>query len=179
MTNHVEKTIPSEDILPWLAGIVEGEGSLGTYNQQKSGRKFPRISIVNTDRKIVDRVKEILDYYKIFYSSAKKTRVENCKICYYIAIHRRDDVAKLLNLLIPFMIGGKKDTAKELIQYVEQNPTKVNQYQQVGIYFICKYCGDKFTGRRRIFCSLTCWHRFAKGKNNPNYKTGKYIARND
>src|SRR3990167_2573570 len=58
--------------LGWLAGIIDGEGCIGLYNiRPKSPIIRPMICIVNTNEKLINEVKSILDFYSIIYYAYK------------------------------------------------------------------------------------------------------------
>ena len=49
--------------LGWLAGLFDGEGSICL---QRAGKyKYPRIDIVNTERKLLEKAQAILDQLEI------------------------------------------------------------------------------------------------------------------
>lgn len=178
MIETVEKTTPSEDILlTWLAGIVDGEGSIGVYTNNQ-GSKALNFSIVNTDQKILQRVEDIYQAHTIFYSKYLHTNrhpkgYQPRKPCYVITVRRRDDFEKILLLIEPILVGQKKKSAQVALAYLKENPRTLKP-----VYY-CTYCSTAFLGRKRKFCSLDCWHKFSIGEKNPNYRHGKYIACND
>ena len=183
MTMNVEKTIPSEGILlAWLAGIIDGEGSIGIYNRDKPKKnRIVNLSVVNTDLAILKRVEAIYRYFDI-YASRYEHNYKNTKsflrkpesaTCYAITVRRRDDFEKILKLLEPYLIGKKKQVAQEILDYLKNHP-KIEK-----LFPDCRYCRKAMPGRKRKFCNLHCWHEFARGNKNPNYRHGKYTTRND
>lgn len=137
-------TIPSEGIthfdIGWLAGIVDGEGSIvhyfSTQHDRRRGkhivRKFPlsRIVIVNTDYGIVKRFAELLMKLDIVgyinqKCSSKKQRIGSfyfTKPCLEVICQRRMDVEKLARLIEPHLSGNKKQKALKLIEYFNTHP---------------------------------------------------------
>lgn len=180
MQQNVQKTTPSEDIA-WLAGIVDGEGTIGIYNinsQKRKEYKIFNLTVVNTDINILTKVEEILTKNNIFFSKYLHNNKNpqgfiSATKCYVITVRRRNDFEEALKLLEPFLIGKKKKNAQEALEYLIQNP------RLTKIVYVCKECKKQFTGRKRQFCSLTCWHIFSTGSKNPNYRHGQYITRND
>ncbi len=178
MIDNVVKTIPSEDVwLAWIGGIIDGEGSIGVY-RTKQGRDIMNVSIVNSDIKILNKVEEIFKKYKIFYCKYLHTN-RNPKgflptqPCYVITVRRKDDSKKILELVFPYLIGKKKELAQKLIDFVTSHPKHVYPTH------FCIFCKKEYKGRTKKYCSLECWHKYAVGKNNPNFLHGKYIACND
>ena len=135
---NMHKTIPSEELthfdIGWLAGIVEGEGSIAHYysKTKRGGKPSPMygVCIVNTDLGILNRVKVIYDKMGLFAninpkSASKKLRVGSytfTKPCYELIVRRRLDVEKLLKLIAPYMWGYKKQKAEALLKFFSLNP---------------------------------------------------------
>lgn len=179
------KITPSQDIrLAWLAGIIDGEGSISNLDSNRKSRYY-RVTIVNTDNAIIKKVEEIYSDFGIKYrQDIKEVPIDRKpfrKACYAIMVERRDDVYKLLFLIEPLLIGGKKKRAGNLKRFLEDNP-------RIKIRIYCDFCGreirdfwkkerKKSPAKKMTFCNLTCWHKFAVGTNNPYYKNGKYIGR--
>jgi hypothetical protein len=181
MTN-VEKTIPSEDVeLAWLAGIIDGEGTIGVYKVDNGKRKPYHIfnfTIVNTDAEILNKAESILKNNNIFFSkyihnNKNPVGFLPTKPCYVITVRRRDDFEQIINLIEKFLVGSKRNNIKLAKEYLAQNPRKMKPV------YTCNFCKKQFTGRKRQFCTLTCWHNFSTGDKNPNFRHGNYIARND
>lgn len=178
MTMNVEKTIPSEDVsLAWLAGIVDGEGSIGIYKTNQNSRVI-NLSVVNTDQRILTRVEEIYKKYNIFYSRyqhnySKSKGFTTKKPCFVLTVRRRDDFERIITFLEPLLIGDKKISAQKVLKYLKENPRTLKP-----VYY-CKNCNKAFLGRKKQFCTLDCWHKFSIGNKNPNYRHGRYIACND
>ncbi len=183
MTKYVEKTTPSEGIeLAWLAGIVDGEGCIGIYNRNKINKNLVlNLAIVNSDEAILKKVEEIYKEFGVYASryihksyGKNPTGFLNKKPCYVMTVRRRDDFEKMLRFLEPYLIGKKKQFAQEALEYLKSHPKVEKIFPQ------CRYCRKTVKGRRRKqFCNLHCWHEFAKGNKNPNYRHGKYTTRND
>lgn len=130
-------TTPSE-ALAWLAGIIEGEGSIANYAKKlRPGNgqyNYNRgILIVNSDERLLDRVCEIYDTLKLKYSRVRKTASIKrypqsfrwTKPCYVISLKRIDDLRYLLPLIAPFMAGEKKQKCEELLMTLEQHRARV------------------------------------------------------
>lgn len=126
-----QKTIPSQDLeLAWLAGILDGEGSIGRY-PIKTGGNIIGIVIVNTDEAILSKVEQIYKRLDICYHRYNRQMYTNrsgtykaTRPCYELTIRRRDTAEQLLPLLIPFLAGVKKTKAIDLFNWLKANPTK-------------------------------------------------------
>lgn len=117
---------PSEENIDigWLAGIIEGEGSLGIYfSKRKNGKPFPlyTIAIVNTDERILGKIKRFYDRIGIYANINPKSAMGK-KQCYELVVRRRADVERLVGIVEPFMIGYKKDKAQLMLEFFSKNP---------------------------------------------------------
>jgi hypothetical protein len=88
------------------------------------------VVVVNTDLNILNEVQSIYTDLGIVSkrnqkSASKKQREGSYKFtkpCYEIVIRRREDIHTLLDLLIPYLIGDKKQKAIDLKEWIEHNP---------------------------------------------------------
>src|SRR5258706_11247130 len=141
MMQVVKKTIPSEEVqLAWLAGIIDGEGTIGIYNRNKTKtHRVVNLTIVNSDEVILSKAKEIYEQYNIFaskYTHNNKNPVGFIarKPCYVLTVRRWDDFQKMIQLLIPYLIGNKKQVAEEALEYMKSHPKYFRKLN------ICKFC---------------------------------------
>ncbi|MFA6385939.1 MAG: hypothetical protein WCW29_04310 [Candidatus Paceibacterota bacterium] len=106
----------------WLAGILDGEGSIGIsrlMSHRKNPTLTPRISIGNTNMKIINHVREILEKIPItmFIEKCQKVENKNWKQASVIQISHIIGVKKLLDVVTPFLIG-KREQAEILLSFV-------------------------------------------------------------
>lgn len=104
--------------LAWLGGIIDGEGMI-TVVKRTSGYSFaPRISIANTDRKIIDEAALIFDELKLkYYLQSKTYKVgEKVKIKFELLFNGMERCLKVLPIIIPFLIS-KKEKAEKLLSW--------------------------------------------------------------
>lgn len=113
---------PSE--LGWLAGILDGEGSIyARIRKRSTGELRPFIevcAVANTNWKVIERAKEIL--WKITGRAFRATpyqRGTNKKI-WLVFITKKRTIAAVLSALHPHMVG-KKDQAEKAIKLCEWN----------------------------------------------------------
>jgi len=145
----MKRTTPSEGLthfeIGWLAGIIDGEGSLAHYysirNHDPSLKRSPSygVYIVNSDMDILNDVKKIYNKIEVFgninlKSATKKQREGSfayTKPCYELVVRRRLDVEKLLKLVIPFLHGNKKVKARAMLDFFLLNP--FNSKKQIRV----------------------------------------------
>lgn len=174
-----DKTTPSQDVrLAWLAGILDGEGTIGHYTT-KAGALIFNVAIVNTDLRILDEVSSIYEELGIPHSTHLKNSVSESsfkprKPCYYLYVRQRGEMRRLLELVVPYLRGEKQQRAMECIEFIDKHPIKEKPVYE----YTCVVCNKVFSpGRKRNpeprFCSVPCWHIYAVGKDNPNYRHGK------
>lgn len=93
--------------LAYLAGILDGEGSIyiQSRNRNNSINYFPRFQIVNTNKELLDWVKEI--FGGIVYEKPRKHLNPNWRM-QYEWFSTREQIDQILPLIIPFLIIKKK-----------------------------------------------------------------------
>lgn len=109
--------------ISWLVGIIEGEGCFGLNNnctKMKDGSKYmyPRVSITNSDIELLNACVVILKDLKVAHYIVKKTRQRENNPCYTIIITGFKRVKRILELIIPFMIGEKLPQCKILLKFI-------------------------------------------------------------
>lgn len=140
----MNKTIPSQEVsyfdIGWLAGIIDGEGSLAFYycrrkGQSKLGVPYKEspifgVYIINTDMEIMNHAKSIYEKWGLFAqinlkSASKKQRegsFSGTKPCYELIVRRRRDVEELLKFITPYLKGYKKAKAQTMLNFFLTKP---------------------------------------------------------
>lgn len=123
------RTTPWESQLGYLAGIIDGEGTIGCYFYHDRGNQSPRygIWIVNTDKRILDQCKTTIHEIgleKVFMgirnykpTNFKKTPSK----VWYIQISRKADVKTLLETITPLLIS-KQEQAQLILNFFNEYP---------------------------------------------------------
>jgi len=110
---------PSLTDWAYLAGIIDGEGSIGLHRDGRHNRMMPgpRLSIVNTDRKFFDWfiAKFALRTRNLPFRQTKshlgKRPVYRFKTC------SRSEILRLLSGTLPFLII-KREQAESLLEFL-------------------------------------------------------------
>ena len=109
--------------LAWLAGIVDGEGSIGMYISTKldkvSGKRVRKqligfANITNCDARLIKEASTILTAYGVKHRLQYMKPRGNRKACWYIQINSLKAVLSFLDVVTPFLVS-KKERA-ELVQ---------------------------------------------------------------
>jgi len=111
----------------WLAGIIDGEGTISfqTYRHHGHVRVTPFICIVNSDTKIIDECNKILEkigvakHYTHRKPDIKKANGQWYKPCEQIRIDGYKSVLLLTETLEQFLIG-KKEQVKIVKQFIKE-----------------------------------------------------------
>lgn len=143
----MKRSTPSEEQklfnIGWLAGIIDGEGSIAHYYSKRKdgGKKSPSygVYIINSDMEILNHVKSIYNdlgiYANINLKSSSRRQNENSfkfsKPCYEMVVRRRLDVEKLLKLVTPHLKGYKKQKSQDLLDFFLLN--SFNSKKQVRV----------------------------------------------
>ena len=102
--------------LGWLAGILDGEGSITIV---KRGTTFvPTIKMANTSKKLVDKYCEILDKLDISYKCYGRQKEGNRKYQWEVCVDGRPRVMKAL-LIIQDALIAKQTQATKVTQWIE------------------------------------------------------------
>jgi len=122
--------------LAWLAALIEGEGWISLVlvkNYQNNGKftpgYLPTIGVVNCDFKIMD---EVEDLFNLLGLSFRKSHRKNGKGSdgimrkekIEISVCSRQSLRALINSILPFMIGEKKNRALLLLDYFNIRDSK-------------------------------------------------------
>lgn len=122
--------------LAWLAGVIEGEGWISltiVRSLKRSGKVYPAfvalIGVVNTDKVLMDKVKEIFDKLGLKYrkqtigayigkdGSSRKTKWE-------FSVCSKQNILKLANSILPHMFGEKKNRIHKLFEFYKIRESK-------------------------------------------------------
>jgi len=95
--------------LIWVAGIIDSEGSIYVSKSKRGDKSYKNpeyelcLEIVNTDRRLLERMVDILDLGKIKYKKTSGDRKGIYQIRYYAKKAR-----KVLEKVFPFLITKRK-----------------------------------------------------------------------
>ena len=114
MTNNEMGNQQAKDTdLAWLAGIIDGEGSILLGSGGKRGQ-FPgyhglqiraTIHITNTCANIISKCEEILDQLGVSFHVADKTTASNRTQVWRIDIGKMEHTQRLLEAIMPFLVS--------------------------------------------------------------------------
>lgn len=104
----------------WLAGLIDGEGSIGIWRYQRRGNRSgwafrPVVEIFNTNRLLIDRILEIVGPA---WSAVKDLpRKSHHKQCWKVAIRARA-ISDTLTRVHPFLVA-KAEQAQLVVAFCE------------------------------------------------------------
>ncbi len=122
--------------LSWLAGIIEGEGwvSLSMVKALNNNDKYyatfvGNIGMTNTDFLIVSKVKELFDKLGLKYRFQNRKEYigkdgAKRKPKQEISVYSKQNVIKLANSILPYMIGEKRNRILKLFKFYEIRESK-------------------------------------------------------
>ena len=114
--------------LAWLGGIIDGEGMI-TVIKRTGGYSFiPRISIANSDKRIIKEASNILrELNLLHYIQSKPYTVGNkTRIKFEILINGLKRCSQALPHIIPFLVS-KKEKAEKLLEWCGYRLSKTSQ----------------------------------------------------
>lgn len=115
-----------ETNIGYLAGIIDGEGSIGLekmfpkkcwQGRRKKVFYSPRIQIVNTDPAIIVKVRDTLKLYDIGYYIMENKR-GTYQTLFMIRVDKTSYIKTLLELVLSNLVGNKKAKGELLLEYV-------------------------------------------------------------
>ena len=102
--------------LGWLAGIIDGEGSILIV---KRGPTYvPEVKMTNTSKVLIDSYCDILDRLDISYHCYGKHKAGNRKYQWTVAVSGRPRVNKCL-LAIQDLVIAKRRQAEKVLEWIE------------------------------------------------------------
>lgn len=107
----------------WLAGVIDGEGSIGLYDYGKEGRRV-LLQVTNTNEGFVAKVREIVgagSSVMRFYYTSKLAKDPRKLPIYQWGLKGSIRCVEVLKQIAPYLII-KKALALSIIKEVEQNP---------------------------------------------------------
>lgn len=104
----------------WLAGMIDGEGSI-MINRANNNNCAARITVANTNKKILNRVKKITGCGSIRVSH-RGSRYD--KVGYVWQCGRKDDLKHVLVRVLPYLVG-KQRQAKLMLRFLALDASKV------------------------------------------------------
>lgn len=108
----------------WLAGIVDGEGTVGAYFQgRKRGRRAitPILQVVSTDEIIVNKVAQIVRTLGIQVEPTQVGVTKRNRPVWIWACRRAKALQQVLPALLPFLVL-KAPQAERLLEIVSGGP---------------------------------------------------------
>lgn len=120
-------TIRERD-LAYLAGFLDGEGSIGISKKSKRNSYLPQITFNNTHLGVMMHTKVILKTPGLLYT--KQNTERNQKIVYKICVQNKSKAKEILELLYDYLIIKKKQ-AKLVLEFLDLNTCKqgIRNYQ--------------------------------------------------
>lgn len=107
------------DELSWLGGIWDGEGSIGIYKRRNYF--VPSVSVSNTNEVLINKVKNILDFYNIEYyvEYSDRGKRTNARPAWAIKMESKPRVSKFLSLIKPYLVAkqGQADLVLSWCSY--------------------------------------------------------------
>lgn len=150
-TDNQQQTVSDLEV-GWLAGIIEGEGTIGLQIHKRKGRNqqmrvTPRVIISNTDKEIIEKCVNILDGIGVG-KWVHMTRANNKKVSSLFALNGADgkryrdmhqiqiDGFKRLRLLLPAirpaLFGEKRHRADILLRLISNRMAKCKESEKAS-----------------------------------------------
>jgi len=104
----------------WLAGVIDGEGSIGIYDYGKEGRRI-LIQLSNTDKKFIEEARRIIGCGSQIIRTRWHKSHKGRKQMYSFSLKGSGRCYWVLKQIIPFLII-KRSKAFKIIHELENKP---------------------------------------------------------
>lgn len=104
----------------WLAGVIDGEGSIGLYDYGKEGRRV-LIQMSNTDERFVQRMRDVIGCGSQVNRSRMHESHKGRKVMYLYSLKGSSRCYWILKQVLPHLII-KKHKARAIIKELEKRP---------------------------------------------------------
>ena len=128
-----------ERSLAWLAGILDGEGSISVqvYTLPDGRvRLTPFVSIVNGDAGILSGCYEVLTEIGVSFRNCKKPlstgAVSGLIECRNIRIDGIKPVKRLVQAVLPYLRSAKRKNAEVLLEYLKSRDDRGTERNELG-----------------------------------------------
>lgn len=112
----------SKERAAWLAGLIEGEGTIGARRHRYSKKtgidyiySYPRISVQMTDRDVIEKAHLWSGLGRVNGPYLYKTRPQN-KAAWAWCIDRRDEVLTLIGAIWPYLGERRREQVRDSVQ---------------------------------------------------------------
>ena|SRR3990167_1393045 len=133
---------PTEAELGWLAGIIEGEGSLTMYVRKKVWNGWNgigvdlAITIVNTDAAIIQKCKRIIEALDCstflferksvpVYKKDGTAYLNPLKTPLVINVSKMSHMLTVISAIYPYMFGEKKKRAELISEFIQRRMNRL------------------------------------------------------
>ncbi|UCZ52613.1 LAGLIDADG family homing endonuclease [Bacillus shivajii] len=124
----------------YLAGIIDGEGSITLTRNHTGERRRPLISIASTDIELLEYIKSIAGGS---ISSKKNDSPNSHKDSYTLTIKKKAEVFALLISINPYLrISSKKQRAEFILNNYEKVTVRNGKYSQEALTLKQKFEED-------------------------------------
>lgn len=126
------KTVPPLELLPheaaWLAGIIDGEGSINLYRNNNTKISTLRIDCTlcaNTDDGILYEVLRLVPWARVYRNAKKGDKAKSAKYaatkdCYSITVTAMAGQLEVMQAVLPYLKGAKRLRAVACMAYIKE-----------------------------------------------------------
>lgn len=139
----------SREKLAWLAGIIDGEGTItidykepGTDKRRtvdKYGSYHARVTIANTDLHLVEAIAKILEEHEFRYYVSLTTNIrvsrplaKEPRVIATVAITGMKNCIKILDLILPYLVAKRRE-GELLKEYCVKRFAQLEHKRPIGI----------------------------------------------
>ena len=123
---------PTDTDIAWLAGIVDGEGTIGVHRSNAKAYKHPylrpALQIANTDLRILEKARSVLTAITGNPHNLVVTNKggDGCKRGYRIKVSTQHELMLVLPLLLPHL-AGKAEQASIALDFCKRKSARIKR----------------------------------------------------
>lgn len=119
-----------EEVWPYVAGLIEGEGWIGTSrNSSTSIRRLGRVDVSMTDMDVVMRLPELTG---LGVATKVGRPTKGGKDVYRWVVRNRDEVVTLLRRIMPYLGARRWQSAVDVLEYMGDSAHRLRDLRERG-----------------------------------------------
>ena len=119
----------------WLAGFIDGEGTIGLNKRGRDLREFrPTIKIFNTNKEVLDYIQSLLSTGSVCPMDKKSVESKTCKTVYMWTANIKESIIPILEHILPYLKVKNKQAELLLIYCKEHIKGSTSTAIEIEIY---------------------------------------------
>ena len=102
----------------WAAGIIEGEGCLGLYQDKRRLSTYTlKVQVESTDKFVVDKLQEI--FGGSIYENNAPSKLAKYKKSWRWLVCNKEGVKSIIDTIYPYLSPRRKEKSDKILTHIE------------------------------------------------------------